>query len=237
MRWCASISDMPGGGPSGPTFGSCSELRERLWVEKGPADMAKQSVSAVTPELQLPEPTWTPARIGLGLTMGDAGFLLLVALSVAWCWQPLTTIIGRSLNSEEYEHYSHIILLPFFSAYLLYLNRHEIFRHVHSGIRAGLVLAAAGAATIWLGGTTAITGEPENQLSMTMLGLVTLWAGGFGLCYGHRALRSAAFPFLLLLFMVPLPPAVLTQIIVFLQRTSVDASELLFTLIGIPNVR
>ena len=199
--------------------------------------MAKQSVSAVTPELQLPEPTWTPARIGLGLTTRNAGFLLLVALSVAWCWRPLTTVIGRSLESAEYEHYSHIILLPFFSAYLLYLNRHAIFKHVHPGLRTGLFLAAAGAATIWLGGSPVITGEPEHQLSMTMLGLVTLWAGGFGLCYGHRALRTAAFPFLLLLFMVPLPPAVLTQIIVFLQRTSADASALLFTLIGMPNVR
>ena len=199
--------------------------------------MPKSSVSAVTPELPLPEPTWTPARIGLGLTTRDAGFLLLVALSVAWCWQPLTTVIGRSLKSAEYEHYSHIILLPFFSAYLLYLNRHAIFKHVHSGLRTGLFLAAAGAATIWLGGTTVITGEPEHQLSVTMLGLVTLWAGGFGLCYGHRALRIAAFPFLLLLFMVPLPSAVLTQIIVFLQKTSADASELLFALIGMPNAR
>src|SRR3989442_8296241 len=136
--------------------------------------MGKQSVSAVTPEPQLPEPTWTPARIGLGLTTRDASFLLLVALSVAWCWQPLTTVIGRSLKSSEYEHYSHIILLPFFSAYLLYLNRHAIFGHVHYGLRTGLFLAAAGAATIWLGGTRVITGEPEHQLSMTMLGLVQL---------------------------------------------------------------
>src|SRR5436190_4145685 len=209
MRWCASISDMPGGGPSGPTFGSCSELRERLWVEKGPADMAKQSVSAVTPELQLPEPTWTPARIGLGLTMGDASFLLVVALSVAWCWQPLTTVIGRSLKSAEYEHYSHIILLPFFSAYLLYLNRHAIFRHVQSGLRTGSLLAAGGAATIWLAETTLITRESETLLSLTVLGLVTVWAGGFVLCYGLRAFRTAAFPFLLLVFMVPLPPVAL----------------------------
>jgi exosortase len=199
--------------------------------------MAKQSVSAVTPELQLPEPTWTPARIGLGLTRRDAGFLLLVALSVAWCWQPLTTVIGRSLKSGEYEHYSHIILLPFFSAYLLYLNRHTIFRHVHSGLLTGSLLAAGGAASIWLAETTLITRGPETLLSLTMLGLVTVWAGGFVLCYGLRAFRAAAFPFLLLVFMVPLPPLVLDTIIVFLQRTSAEASAWLFTLIGMPNLR
>jgi exosortase len=199
--------------------------------------MPKPSVSAVTPELPLLESTWTPARIGLRLTRRDAGFLVLVALSIAWCWEPFGTVISRSLKSAEYEHYSHIILLPFFSAYLLYLDRQAIFKHVHTGRRVGLLLAAGGAATIWLAGTTPITGEPEHQLSVMMLGLVTLWAGGFGLCYGHRALQTAAFPFLLLLFMVPLPPAVLTQIIVFLQKTSADACELLFVLIGMPNLR
>jgi len=199
--------------------------------------MPKQSVSAATPELQLLEPTWTPAKIGLGPTVRDAGFLLLVALSVAWCWQPLTTVIGRSLKSAEYEHYSHIILLPFISAYLLYLNRAAILRQVHPGLRAGIFPAAVGAATIWLAGTTVITGEPEYGVSLAMLGLVTLWAGSFVLCYGLRALRSAAFPFLLLLFMVPFPPAVLTAIIVFLQKASADASALLFALIGMPVFR
>jgi len=66
---------------------------------------------------------------------------------------------------------------------------------------------------------------------------VTLWAGAFVLCYGLRAFGSAAFPFLLLLFMIPLPPAVLTGTIVFLQKTSADASAWLFALIGMPFFR
>jgi exosortase len=171
------------------------------------------------------------------LTRRDAGFLVLFALSIAWCWEPLTTVIGRSLKSAEYEHYSYIILLPFISAYLLYLNRHAIFNHVHTAQRAGLLLAAGGVATIGLAGTTLITGQTESRLSLTMLGLVALWAGGFVLCYGLRALRTAAFPFLMLFFMVPLPPAVLSAIIRFLQSASADASELLFALIGMPAFR
>ena len=169
--------------------------------------------------------------------MWDAGFLLLVVLSVAWSWQPLTTIISRSLNSAEYEHYSHIILLPFISAYLLYLNRDAIFRQVQPAFGTGCLLAGAGAAVIWFARTPVITGDPENHLSVAMLGLITLLAGGFALCYGLRALWSASFPFLLLLFMVPLPPAALTKIIVFLQKASADASAVLFALIGMPTFR
>ena len=92
--------------------------------------MPRRSLSVATPALQLPEPTWVLAR--------STRFLLVVALSVAWAWQPLTTVIGRSLKSSEYEHYSHIVLLPFFSAYLLYLNRRAILAHVQPALRSGI---------------------------------------------------------------------------------------------------
>jgi exosortase len=82
-----------------------------------------------------------------------------------------------------------------------------------------------------------ITVEPEHRLSLAMLGLVTSWAGSFVICYGVRSLWAAAYPFVLLIFMVPLPPAVLTAIIVFLQVASADASAVLFSLIGMPFFR
>jgi exosortase len=206
-------------------------------VEKARADVSKRAVSAGTPELQLVEASWTPVRIGPGLIPRDVGFLLLVTLSVAWCWQPLTTVITRSLQSGAYEHYSHIMLLPFFSAYLLYLNRHAILEHARPGLRTGILLAAAGAATVWVAGTPVIAVGAEYRLSLAMLGLVTLWVGSFVLCYGPRAFRAAAFPFLMLLFMIPLPPAALNAIVVFLQKGSAEASGLLFALIGMPTFR
>jgi exosortase len=198
--------------------------------------MAKRAVSAAA-ELPLLEPTWAPAKTGFRPALRNTGFPLLVALSAASAWQPLATVVGRSLNSPEYEHYSHIILLPFISAYLLYLNRDAIFEHARSGLRAGVALTALGATILWLGGTTVVVGEPEYRLSLAMLGLVTLWKAGFVLSYGVRALRTAAFPFLLLLFMVPLPPAALTGVIRFLQKGSADVSELLFVSIGMPIFR
>jgi exosortase len=167
----------------------------------------------------------------------DAGFLLLLVLSVAWCWQPLMTVISRSLGSGEYEHYSHIILLPFVAAYLLHLKRDAIFEHVRPAFLTGLLATAAATTAIWLGQTSTITGGPQEGLALTILGLVMLWAGGFVLCYGLRAFRRAAFPFALLVFMVPLPPVVLSSVIVFLQTASADVSELLFGLIRMPTFR
>lgn len=205
---------------------------------KGPVDVAKWPVPAATRELPLPPTRWIPASMGLSSRVRDAGFLLLLLLSVAWCWQPLMTVISRSLGSGEYAHYSHIILLPFVSAYLLHLKRDAIFEYVRPAFRTGLLATAVAATAIWLGRTSTITEGPEEGLALTILGLVMLWAGGFVLCYGLRAFRrGAGFPFALLVFMVPLPPLVLSSVIVFLQTASADVSELLFGLIRMPMFR
>ena len=199
--------------------------------------MSKRAISAAAPELPLLERRWTPARIGLGARARDLGFLVLLGLSIMWSWQPLTTVIVRSLNSEEYKHYSHIILLPLVSAYLLYLNRHAILQRPKPSLRLGVLLAVTGATTVWLGRTAVTTVDPEYRLSLAMLGLVMLWMGGFVLCYGLRALQTGVFPFALLLFMVPLPPVALTAIVAFLQKTSADGAAVLFAVVGMPFFR
>ena len=198
--------------------------------------MPKRSASAVTP-LQLIEPTWKPTRLPLGVTVRDSAYLALLLLSVVWSWGPLSTVITRSLRSGNYEHYSHIILLPFFSAYLLYLNRTAILQHARPGVHAGLPATLAGAVLVWLSGTTLIQVDAEHRLSIAMLGLVTTWIGGFVLCYGPRAFAQVMFPFLLLIFMVPLPPALLNGIILFLQTWSAEVTDMLFGVIGMPVLR
>lgn len=52
--------------------------------------------------------------------------------------------------------------------------------------------------------------------------------------YGCNALRRATFPFLFLLFMIPIPDFLMKQIIYALQVGSVTVSEILLTLSGVP---
>jgi exosortase len=199
--------------------------------------MSKRTNPTVTPAVPLFEPARSLAQFKIGSRGRDATFVVLVLLSVAWCWQPLVTVISRSLKSADYEHYSHIILLPFLSAYLLYLNREAILKHVQPAPGVGILATVAGASMTWLAATTMLVGDLEYRLSLAMLGLVILWAGTFVMCYGLRPLKVGAFPFALLLFMVPLPPAVITAIIVFLQKGSAEASAVIFGLIGVPFFR
>jgi exosortase len=194
-------------------------------------------VSVTTPELTL-EPTWAPPRTRWRLRRRDLGFLLLVTLSIAWTFSPLATVVSRALTSrDEYEHYSHIVLIPLLSAFLVYLRRDAIFGQIRTGVLPGTILGALGAGALWFAGPAGPGLEAELRLSATMLGLVVLWAGAFALCYGGRALGRSAFAFVLLLFVVPLPPPVLSAIIAFLQHASAEAAASLFALIGMPVFR
>jgi exosortase len=146
-------------------------------------------------------------------------------------------VIGRSLNTGDYEHYSHIVLLPFVTVSLIYLNRLAVFRAVRLAPFNGATLILVAAGIVWLARTAAPFAATDLGLSLAMLGLVVAWSGAFLFCYGTPALRAAAFPFLLLAFMIPLPPAALTAVVVFLQQASADAAAMLFSLIGMPFFR
>jgi hypothetical protein len=83
--------------------------------------MPKRSTAAATQDLSLLAQTWTAGRIGLQAR--HSIYVVLVLLSVAWSWQAFTAVIRRSMSSGGSEHYSHIIVLPFLVAYLLYVTR------------------------------------------------------------------------------------------------------------------
>jgi exosortase len=178
-----------------------------------------------------------PLGIRFGLGAREGLFLLLAAASALWAWGPLATVIGRSLSGTHTDHYSHIVLLPGLTAYLLYTTRDSIRAYARPWASVGIAAMALGALTVWVAPAVSIVSRPENRLSLAMLGLIVMWVGGFLSCYGPRALRAATLPFLVLAFMVPLPPAALDAVIVFLQKGSTEATAVVFSLIGMPAFR
>ena len=79
--------------------------------------------------------------------------------------------------------------------------------------------------------------DPEQFLPGATLAIVLLWLGGFLLCYGVAAWRTASFSLLFLLLMVPLPPTVLERSIHVLQQGSTEIAYLLFKAVGVPVLR
>ena len=165
----------------------------------------------------------------------DICFLFLVIACIVWFRGPLAVVFTGSLHDEHSEHFSHIFLIPFLCLCLLYLRRAAIFATVEWRPFLGSILMAVGGA-ISLGTKDCIS-ETLDSCSLTMLSFVMMCWGTFLLCYGIHALRAASFGLGLMVFMVPFPSVVLDAVVAFLQHSSSEATDLLFSVLGIPVFR
>src|SRR5262245_20491386 len=112
--------------------------------ERGGRAAVVARAPAAPPPIVMSTRLW-PAAAGARV----ATFLLLVGLPVAWLWRPLDTVITVSLRYGQYEHYSHIVLIPVVCAALVYLDRGAIFGRVAYAAGLGGSLMLAGVALSW----------------------------------------------------------------------------------------
>jgi exosortase C (VPDSG-CTERM-specific) len=159
--------------------------------------------------------------------------LWVVALTLAFI-QPLMGLMRHAIGSELH---SYIPLVPFVAGYLLYLQRAKLpttYRTSMAGaiVLAGIAVAGLAASWVWRGSLSV-----NDGLAVLTLAYLSLVAAGGFLFVGSEWMTSAAFPIGFLIFLVPLPDAVVTG----LERASVlgsaDVSAFLLRMTGTPIVR
>ena len=161
-------------------------------------------------------------------------FLLFLGLSMALFYAPMSMLVRSSLDNELY---SHIILIPFVSIYLIYTGRREIFRENGGSVIPGSILIAGGVGLYLVGRGIGTELDQNDFLSLVTFAAVTCWIGGFILFYGLDSSRLALFPLLFLLFMVPVPGFLMERVILLLQICSAEVSYGFFKLTGVPIFR
>jgi exosortase C (VPDSG-CTERM-specific) len=152
-------------------------------------------------------------------------------------WRPLGLLVPFAAKSD---FHSHILLIPAISAYLVWIQRQAFFQGLSSSwITAAVfflsgmgleVYALAGRVQPWPAGL-------NNYLSFHTCALVLILIGGMAVFFGNSFLRRAAFPVLLLLFAVPLPPALIERLEILLQHGSAEVAFVMFRLTGTPVFR
>ena len=157
--------------------------------------------------------------------------LLLLFAAVAWFWQPLVSLFSLT---QQQEHYSHIVLIPCLSLYVHYLDRKAIFASREWSPWLGSFVIGMGAWCYWYADAAIFA---PDHLSVTILALVVMCWGIVVSCFGVTLCRKVSFGLLFLLFMVPFPSFLLEAIIGFLQRSSAEATALLFSILGVPVFR
>jgi exosortase len=124
----------------------------------------------------------------------------------------------------------HGFFVPLVAGYIAWLKRDEWLSAPASGNWAGVALVVWGSMQLLLA-----TLGAELFLARTAL-LFTI-AGAILLAGGTRIFLVLLFPLFLLVFMVPIPAIIYTQITFPLQLLASRAAELALTLIGVPVFR
>ena len=160
-------------------------------------------------------------------------FLLFTAVALIMAYTPIKALY----SSNKSEYYSHIALIPFVSIYLIYIKRKEIFAKVNYLFVMGIPVLLLGIALLLGGFLWGAQLDKNNYASLIAFSILIFINGAFILLYGMQAYRSALFPLLFLIFTVPIPTALMDNIIYFLQAGSTEFVNLLLLASGVPFVR
>lgn len=165
--------------------------------------------------------------------IGGVAFLTLLVIVFA------RDLYALAFHAAGNELHSHILLVPFISAYLISIERAKLPRVYRPSVVPGFIAALAGvAAVVWarvLRGHGGIT--PNDYLSLTTLALILLLVGGGFFFLGARWMRAAAFPICFLVFAIPLPDHLVDTLETASKLGSAEAADILFTISGTSLVR
>jgi exosortase C (VPDSG-CTERM-specific) len=163
------------------------------------------------------------------------GFFLL-ALSCLFLW-PLLDLAALALGSELH---SHILLIPFVFAYLIYIRRDRLPPESLSSIGWSippLIIGSAALAIAFGFPRFSASVSPSDHLALTIFAFVCFVAAGGCLFLGKAWMRTLAFPFIFLIFFVPIPDEMVYGLETASKLASADAAQLFFNVSGTPFLR
>jgi exosortase C (VPDSG-CTERM-specific) len=161
------------------------------------------------------------------------GFYIFTSVLLLCFALPLVHLVKFAAHSELY---SHILLIPFVSAYLMWTKRGPVSETKPS---PGMALLPLALGALLLGGYRMAIKQgwmPEmpDSLAVSTLAFLCFWLAGGFVFLGAKYLKGMAFPLMILLFCVPFPVVVRDGIEYFLQRGSAEAAYWMLNLSGMP---
>jgi exosortase len=160
-------------------------------------------------------------------------FGLWALLSALLFAKPLYALVQLAVRDETS---SHILLIPFLCAWLLYSERRQIEAGSDFSLWPALGFLLPSLA-IAFGAGQCVACSPKDRLSAYIFSLVLLLVAGFVLILGAARAKTSSFALAFLLFAVPIPDMILNKIIYWLQAGSAAVAEVFFDLSGAPVLR
>jgi exosortase C (VPDSG-CTERM-specific) len=195
-------------------------------METDPSNSSPAPVATVSQRVASPEhsPAWRPFK----------GMIFFTAILAVVFARPLFRLVTFAPHAELY---SHILLIPFISVYLLWPRRRELVPESKPDRRLAWLPLVAGVLVLgsyWLAVRNGWSPEKVDYLSaMTLSFLFFLLGGGF-IFLGSNYLGKIAFPVGFLFFCVPFPEAARAEIESLLQHGSTAVAYVFFQASGMP---
>ena len=166
--------------------------------------------------------------------IGYAVFAALLGLAFL---NPLVTLAIYAAGTDIH---SHVLLIPFISAYLIYLRRNELPKSYQSSLGPASLLLIVGSSAFLVSWNLQRSDppiHPGDYFSLIAFSFVSLLTAGGFLFLGRKWMAAAAFPIAFLTFMIPLPDRMLNWLETVSQLASAEMAALFFTVTGVPMLR
>ncbi len=181
-----------------------------------------------------PEARQNDGGLSTGRVVASVIFLVLCAL-----------IFGRDIvalvwHAAANEIHSHIVLVPFISAYLIYIKQGQMPRNHAASWAPAIVALFAGTCALIAAPYLRSVEAPISQndyLSLIALSLILVLAGGGFLFLGSAWMKAAAFAIAFLIFAIPLPDRVVDILETGSKLASAEVANAFFNLSGTPIIR
>ena len=160
-----------------------------------------------------------------------AGFAMLLTVSFA---QPLISLVRFAAHSSLN---SYILLVPFISAYLFYIRGKQLPKTYKFSPGWAIIPLCGGLVTLAAAWMKNAALQSDDYFALMTLSFVCLLAAGGFLFLGKRWMAAASFPFAFLIFMVPMPNAMVVTAEAGLKLASAEAANLFFNIAGTPVLR
>jgi len=171
--------------------------------------------------------------------------------NVVRLWWALGALIGLVLVFRNHlaalavhaagsEIHSHILLVPFISAYLICIRRKQMPRIGGSSVAWAIIPLLVGIASFAVGSGKGVEGwllSGNDFLSLMAFSFYSLLIAAGFVSLGRKWMAACAFPLAFLIFMVPLPDGVVDALETASKLASAETADLLFRVSGTPALR
>src|SRR5213082_3277454 len=162
---------------------------------------------------------------------------------VGWCLYLVILCGAFALPLREFATYarhsdvhSYVLLIPFVTAYLIYIRWKQLSRELSSAWGYALLLTATGTGALFASLHFTELGQ-NDYMTLFALSFVCFAIAGAFLFLGSKWARSAMFPHFFLAFMIPLPEAAVDVLENASKVASAEVANWMFLISGTPVLR